>query len=297
MSDTLNNQIAEGVGVTKHEAWQDYTALHLSHTVVGTLKQRSAVYSPQLANERPIFVWLPPDYAHSERRYPTIYMHDGQNLFDRAASYTGEWQVDETMHALSYEGLPAIIVGIPNMGADRVHEYSPFVDARYGGGRGDRYLDFLVETLKPMIDRDFRTLAAREYTGIVGSSMGGLISLYGCLRHGDIFGFAGVISPSLWFAHRAIFSFAAQAARGSGAIYLDVGGRESASESNYALWNAREMNILLQQKGYRPDETLRYHEAPDATHSEAEWARRLPDAFRFLLTRATILAGRAAGEH
>ena len=142
-------------------AWQSYTELHTHHSVVGTLVQRDAVRSTQLNNERPIYVWLPPDYDHTTRRYPVIYMHDGQNLFDHHTSFAGEWQVDETMQRLSHEGLPAIIVGIPNMGADRVHEYSPFSDPHFGGGRAEQYIAFVADTLKPLIDRDFRTQPER----------------------------------------------------------------------------------------------------------------------------------------
>ena len=131
-------------------------------------------------------------------------MHDGQNLFDEATSYNGEWQVDETMEALSQAGYPAIVVGIPNLGARRIEEYNPFPDPQHGG-QGQAYVAFIVETLKPLIDQQFRTLPDRLHTGIMGSSMGGLISLYAFFQHREVFGFAGVMSPSLWFAGRAIF--------------------------------------------------------------------------------------------
>jgi len=148
------------------------------HTIVGTVRVLDQVYSPELENRRAILVYLPPDYDSSQQRYPVIYMHDGQNLFDQATSYTDEWQVDETMEALSRGGYPAIVVGIPNMGEQRIDEYSPFDDPAHGVGQGHAYLAFIVETLKPLIDQQFRTLPDRLHTGIMGASMGGLISLH-----------------------------------------------------------------------------------------------------------------------
>lgn len=261
--------------------WHDYATRNAArgHTVVGTVKVLGGVASPQLGNDRDILVYLPPSYANEDRRYPVIYMHDGQNLFDQIASYAGEWQVDETMEAAARLGLEAIVVGIPNAGVERLHEYSPFVDRRDNGGKGDHYLAFITETVKPIIDRELRTLPERVCTGILGSSMGGLISLYGFFRHPAVFGFAGVMSPSLWFANRAIFAYLEKAPRVPGKIYLDMGTKEGVS----ALGDVRRMQALLRRKGYRPGQDLLYVEEPGAYHQEAAWARRLGPALRFLL--------------
>jgi predicted alpha/beta superfamily hydrolase len=205
-------------------------------------------------------------------------MHDGQNLFDRATSFAGEWGVDETLEAASGEGLEAIVVGIPNMGRERCDEYSPWVDPRAGGGRGDRYLRFLTETVKPLIDRDFRTRPERDETAIVGSSMGGLISLYGFFRHPLTFGSAGVMSPALWFAGSAVFAYLARVPFIPGRIYLDVGGREGSGE----LGDVRRLYRLLRRKGYGRSE-LRLVVERGGQHREAAWARRLPGELRFLL--------------
>src|SRR5215217_1626799 len=161
--------------------WETYPAVDDGgeHTVVGTMKMLRDVQSPELENVRDLIAYLPPSYGDGERRYPVLYMHDGQNLFDQATSFGDEWRVDETMEELAGEGLEAIVIGVPNMGEERCEEYSPFVDAQAGGGCGDDYLEFLVRTVKPLVDRSFRTLPDRENTGIAGSSMGGLISLYG----------------------------------------------------------------------------------------------------------------------
>ncbi len=258
--------------------WQPYPAREVWHapTVAGTLIVWTDFYSPELDNERDVLVYLPPSYAHSERRYPVLYMHDGQNLFDSGTSFAGvEWGVDETMEALASENIEAIVVGLSNMGEERVAEYNPF--PHVWQGRGDRYVRFLAETVKPKIDADFRTLPNREQTGILGSSMGGLISLYAFFYAPETFGFAGVMSPSLWVGGGAIHNAVEAAPFTPGKIYLDNGSREP---------SARRMNALLLKKGYRKETDLRFYSEPEGEHTESAWARRLPDALRFLLPRS-----------
>lgn len=275
-------------------SWQAYHKWRPGrfNTTSGSIQVREKVWSPQLANYRNLFVYLPPSYEATERRYPALYMQDGQNLFDRTTSFADEWKVDETMERLSREGIEALVVGIPNRGVQRLAEYSPFDDAYHGRGRGDRYLAFVQETVKPLIDRDFRTLPGREHTGIMGSSMGGLISLYAFFSLPHIFGFAGVMSPSFWYAEKAIFPFVRNAPYVSGRIYMDVGTREyggsmtekgarARSRSHYG--QVRRMKRILVQKGYRPRSDLLVVEEKWAAHHEPAWARRLPDALRFLL--------------
>lgn len=143
----------------------------------GTLDVIPNVHSPELDNSRDVFVYRPVSYAKGNSRYPVIYMHDGQNLFDPETAFAGEWGVDRAIARAPRKARRALIVGIPNMGAGRLDEYSPFVDRQRGGGRGDAYLDFIVNTLKPMIDERYRTLPDVASTGIVGSSLGGLLSL------------------------------------------------------------------------------------------------------------------------
>ncbi|HWQ14881.1 MAG TPA: glycogen debranching protein GlgX [Roseiflexaceae bacterium] len=249
-----------------------------AHTVAGTLVTVAGFHSPQLGNTRDILVHLPPAYYYGDTRYPVIYMHDGQNLFDEATSYAGEWHVDEAMEQLARRGRPAIVVGIPNMGARRLDEYSPFAGGD-GGGQGDAYLSFIVDTLKPYIDRAFRTRPNREHTGILGSSMGGLISLYAFFRRPDVFGFVGALSPAFWFAGGAIFPLVQDAQPPKGRIYLDIG----TAERERTVQSARHMRDLLVARGYRPGRWLRYVEEKGAAHTEAAWARRLPGALAFLL--------------
>lgn len=275
--------------------WHDYVnSNNGNHSVVGTLKVTRGFESPQLGNQRDILVYLPPSYGRGDRRYPVLYMHDGQNLFDSATSYAGEWGVDETMEKLSQEeGLEAIIVGIPNMGARRMDEYNPFITPRYGGGLGDLYLAFIVNTLKPVIDSHFRTRPEKANTGVMGSSMGGLISLYAFFRYPTVFGFAGVMSPSLWFAQGAIFHYVEAAPFHPGKIYLDAGTREFGdswpegitprTRSRNFYGRVRYMKRLLARKGYRPVRDMLHVEDRGAYHHEAAWAARLPQAIRFFL--------------
>ena len=261
--------------------WETYPAEGdgVEHTVVGTVKILREVQSPELENVRDLLAYLPPSYGDGDRRYPVIYMHDGQNLFDQATSFGDEWRVDETMEAAAEQGMEAIVIGIPNVGDERCEEYSPFVDEKAGGGCGDDYLQFIVRTLKPLVDESFRTLPGREHTGIVGSSLGGLISLYGFFSHPDVFGFAGVMSPSLWFAERAVFPFIESASTGPGRVYLDVGTHEGEA----TLRDARRMRDLLESKGYRPGDRLAYVEDVGAGHTESAWAERFGKALRYLL--------------
>ena len=273
-------------------AWYDYHSYYTGHpnrTISGTVRVAPRLYSPQLGNQRDVLVYLPPSYHYSQGSYPVIYMHDGQNLFDNATSFAGEWGVDETMEQLAYqEGLEAIIVGILNAGAHRLAEYTPFHDAHMGGGRGDAYLDFLVETVKPLIDSDFRTLPSRRTTGIMGSSLGGLISLYAFFSHSAVFGFAGVMSPSLWFAEGAIYDYVAAAPFRPGKLYLDAGTRELGEQPSGRFHRAgvRRMKGILVRKGYRPLRDLMHVEEQWAGHSESSWGRRLGPALRFLLSEA-----------
>ena len=243
------------------------------HTATGEVRVLRDLYSPQLDNRRDVLVYLPPTHAAGDRRFPVLYMQDGQNLFDRGTAFGGnEWQVDETLEALSAEGLAAIVVGLPHAGEARIPEYSPFPG--FGQPRGDAYLAFLIDTVKPLVDATFRTRPERDHTGLAGSSMGGLISLYGFFRHPGVFGLVGSLSPSFWYTRGAIFDFVSAAPLVPGKIYLDNGTREN---------SAAGMERLLVRKGYQLGRNLLYVKEDCAHHTETAWARRLPNALRFLL--------------
>lgn len=276
--------------------WLDYTTKYPRHTVVGKLLVCEQVHSPQLDNKRDILVWLPLSYeTQPEKRYPVVYMQDGQNLFDAYTSYAGEWNVDESMIRLADEGYEAIIVGIPNNDR-RIVEYSPYPDRwlRMTEAHGNDYLAFLTDTVKPLIDTQFRTLPDRDNTGIAGSSMGGLISLYGYFKCPQVFGFSGVFSPAHWVGNSAIFQTIEHTPFFPGKIYLDIGGQEgnpatrrkkTGSLENPYLLAVRRLSEMLIRKGFVLGYHLLYVEDLEGKHNEEAWARRLPDAFRFLLPK------------
>jgi predicted alpha/beta superfamily hydrolase len=242
---------------------------------------------------REIIVYLPsslavlgPDgLARLPRRYPTLYFHDGQNVFDERTSFVGEWHADETLELLAGEGLEAIAVAIPNGGDARMDEYNPWRgrDPRGGrrlmGGKGDAYLDWVVGAVRPLIDRSFPTDQRRAATGIIGSSMGGLISLYALLRHGDVFGLAGVMSPSIVWSDYRVLRLIEERGLRPARIHLDMGGREWRG----MMADARRLRDTLLRAGLVEGRYLHYIEERYATHREDTWARRLPDALRFLL--------------
>jgi len=241
-------------------------------------KHSFEIWSPQLRNRRTIDVYVPESYREGRRRYPAVYMQDGQNLSDPAIAFAGNtWSLGDGLAWLAERGIEPIVIGIHNT-PGRLAEYSPFPDARHGGGDGDRYARFVIDTLKPRIDAAFRTRKDRDSTVVAGSSMGGLISLYLFFRRPSPFGRAAVISPSIWFGAKAILPFVERARTTRGRLYLDVGTAEGAA----TLHNAQALNRLLRRKGYRR-ETLRYLEAEGGQHKESDWAWRLPQALEFLL--------------
>jgi predicted alpha/beta superfamily hydrolase len=236
------------------------------------------VWSPQLRNSRNVDVYLPASYS-IRRRYPVVYMHDGQNLSDPALAFAGTWDLEAALAKLADRGIEPIVVGVHNT-ESRLLEYSPFADVKHGGGQADRYLAFLAETLKPRIDRLFRTKKARAHTALAGSSMGGLISLYGWLRRPETFGHAAAMSPSLWFGRDKLFAYLEARKLPHGRLYLDVGTGEGAE----ALRDVRRMrSILVDGKIIRP-EAFDYYEDRGARHEEAAWARRIEDALAFVVS-------------
>ncbi len=273
------------------EGWIDYGTWRdgSEHTVSGLVLVRPRIGGPQLEGERDVLVYLPPSLVasgpHTDRRYPVLYFHDGQNVFDEHTSFSGEWHADETLELLAGEGIEAIAVAIPNGGASRMDDYNPWRDSRRRmGGKGDAYLGFLVGRVKPLIDARFPTRPERSATGIVGSSMGGLISLYALAAYPGVFGMAGVMSPSLgWSNYRVLELIEAGMLTGAPRprIHVDAGGREWKG----MLPDARRLRDLLREQGFSDGRDLQYVEERRAMHNEAAWARRLPDALRFLLAQ------------
>jgi predicted alpha/beta superfamily hydrolase len=230
--------------------------------------------------DRDLAVYLPASYDGGERRYPVLYMQDGQNLFDPALSFAGSWRVDLAMDWAAARGYEAIVVGIPNAGEGRIAEYSPFDDPEGGPGRAAEYVTYLGETIKPLVDARFRTLPGRETTGVAGSSMGGLLSLFAFFHRPDVFGIMAALSPSLWYAGRAILGLLEGAPSPPGRLYLDVGRQEG----EQTLDDARRLRDLLRAKGYASSRQFRYVEDRAGRHEEAAWSRRFRAALPFLLS-------------
>lgn len=237
---------------------------------------------PQLDRTRRIWLYLPPDYETTDKTYPVLYMHDGQNLFDASTSFAGEWEVDESLNELFENGDGGIIVvGIDNGGIHRLDEYSPWINAQYGGGEGDEYVDFIVQTLKPHIDANFRTKPDRDNTGIMGSSMGGLISMYAAVEHQDVFSKAGIFSPSFWFSSQ-VYSHVENTGKEHDMKFYIMGG---ALESPTLIQQMEAMETTLLESGFEEAEVLVVTHA-DGQHSEWYWRREFPDAYSWLFSES-----------
>ena len=231
--------------------------------------------SRELQNYRDIIVALPPSYDHADRRYAVVVMHDGQNLFVPETSHAGDWGLGATLGELAREGTEAIIVGIANTGPFRKYEYSPFRDPAHGGGDGDRYLDFIMGSVLPLVRNSFRTSAETSETVIAGSSMGGLVSLYAWWQFPGVFGAAAAMSPSAWFAGEAMRKLIETAGSApAGRLWLDIG----TAEGDPALDAVRRLRVALVGRGLESDR-FHYLEDPDATHHESHWGRRFRQAF------------------
>lgn len=253
------------------------------HTLTGSFRMHEEVRSRFLESEHHVIVYLPPGYDEElDRRYPVLYMQDGQNLFDEATSFSGEWRLDEAAEQMIGAGLvaPLIIVGIYNAGAYRIDEYTPTRDsAKRAGGNADKYGRMLVEELKPFIDSEYRTLADARNTGIGGSSLGGLVSLYLALKYSGIFWNVAVLSPSVWWDNRFIVRrvralHAAPPLR----VWLSTG----TAEGEGVVAGARRVRDALVAKGWTQGESLHYQEIEGARHTESAWAEIAPAMLHFL---------------
>jgi len=234
---------------------------------------------PKLNNvKHKVWVYLPPNYDNSQKKFPVIYMHDAQNLFDVKTSYAGEWKVDETLNELfNKTGKGFIIVGVENGGEERINEYTPWVHKKYKGGKGAIYMDFIVNNLKPYIDTNYRTKPQQKHTGLMGSSLGGLISYYGGLKYPSVFGKIGALSTSFWFSDKVIRFTEENGNIRKTKLFLLAGGKEGEHMDE----DTKKMEALLIKKGFKK-RNLKTKINPEGYHNEAFWSSEFLNVITWL---------------
>lgn len=250
------------------------------------LRLHKSFESINLPDNRNVIVYLPPGYNEEpERTYPALYMHDGQNLFDGRTSFVKDrtWQMrehaDEAIEAGEIE--PLVIVGIYNTGDRRLAEYTHDRNWKMGGGEAETYGHLITQELMPWIASQYRVRQDREYTGLGGSSLGGLVSLYLGLRHPELFGKLALMSPSVWWNHKSILGYLNEHAPQvweRPKVWLDVGDREG----HKTLREVEHLARRLKANGWRPGETMYFEKVHGGTHDEASWASRVRPMLKFL---------------
>jgi predicted alpha/beta superfamily hydrolase len=248
-------------------------------------------------NTRFVRVWLPPGYDDAEnaaRRYPVLYLNDGQNLFEAATSFTGvEWQVDETADRLIRDGAipPMIIVGLDNAGKSRIREYMPHrsLNPMILRSLGGRYPKFLIREVMPFITRNYRVASGAENTGLGGSSLGALIALYTAAAHPNVFGRLLLESPSLWASNRQLIRESRDVRLWPEQIFLGVGTSElgKPDRDRSVVDDVRELAGILRRAGFE-QRRLRLMIEEGGTHHESAWARRFPEALAFLFGKSGV---------
>ena len=261
-------------------AWKDDFAnsitpkKHTASAQVSVLD--TAFFIPQLNATRRIWIYLPKGYANSSQRYPVIYMHDGQNLFDEFTAGFGEWCVDEFLDSLPSKKASLIIVGVDN-GPKRMAEYNPYTFRNFGKGEGDSYVAFLAETLKGFVDAHYRTNPTRKYTIVAGSSMGGLISLYAALKYPNVYGGAGIFSPAFWTANGIASDVKKYAASLKCKLFFYAGAKESDEMIPDMQRIEKEIRTV------NPHMPMLEMTDAEAKHNEAAWRHYFPFFYNFVM--------------
>lgn len=257
------------------------------HSLTGNIEQHENFDMPQLARKGNISVYLPKSYRkHTTKTYPVLYMLDGQNIFDAYTAYSDEWRIDEQLEKLTAKGKleEIIVVSVPNS-EQRQAEYNPWnfkgADGKEITGKGGLTLSFIKDTLKPFIDKTYRTQATPATTGLAGSSLGGLMSVYAALEHSDTFGFVAAFSPALSIENMAGNSVLVEAIKqkkyaGNSKVYFDMGFVEY---GNYD--RAEQLQTLLLSQGFKP-ENVKMVKDDIGRHCEVDWSRRFPEALQWL---------------
>ena len=230
--------------------------------------------APQLQTSKKIWLYLPQDYDTSKKKYPVIYMHDAQNLFDDKTAFAGEWRIDETLDSLKAN---VIIVGIEHGNEKRLEELTPFPNDKHGGGKADTYLDFIVNTLKPHIDLSYRSKSGKMNTAIAGSSLGGLLSYYAVLKYPNIFGKAAIFSPSFWFTND-IYTLTENTKKLNTKLYFLCGD----SESETMVHDMNKMVDLVNDKRCSCMHLTKKVIVSDGKHNEKLWSNAFGKAYLWL---------------
>lgn len=234
------------------------------------------IASPQLKTTKKIWIYLPKNYQTSQKKYPVIYLHDGQNLFDAKTSVADEWNIDEKLDSLN---APIIMVGIEHGGDKRLNELTPYKNAIYGGGNADNYLEFIVKTLKPEIDKKYRTKPNARNTGIMGTALGGLVSYYAILKYPDVFGKAAIFSPAFWFNQKEIIELTTTIPKLKTKIYFLCGDKEA--DANM-LTNLNKIEHLLAEKRCECMKLTKKKIVKGGQHTEKLWRDGFVNAYLWL---------------
>lgn len=269
------------------QSWEDIGGSGSSSTAAANVQVlNNSFFIPQLNTSRKVWLYLPPDYYTSTKTYPVLYMADGQNLFDNATSFAGEWHVDETLNTLFSQGdYGAIVVGIDNGGGERLNEYSPWYNTEYSaGGDGDDYMQFIAETLKPYIDNNFKTRPQPQYNALIGSSMGALISTYGVCKYPDTFEKAGIFSPAFWFSLSDLNNYI-NSTTGIGNLRLYFVAGQNESSTMVSNMNLVKNNLI--NKGVLSANTFTKIDS-FGTHSESYWSGQFGAAYQWLFAQTTL---------
>ena len=236
----------------------------------------TAFLIPQLNRTRRVSIYLPSDYSATKKRYPVLYMQDGQNVFDDLTSFAGEWSVDETLDSIGNHTREMIVVAVDHGGDKRINEYCPYDIEKYGKGEGNKYVDFLVKTLKPFIDKSYRTEKNKKNTFIAGSSMGGLISMYAILKYPRVFGGAGVFSPAFWIGPEIFNDITAKGAKVNSKIYFYCGAQEGETMQPDTEKAFSEMRKISKSR-------MVCVVRADGKHSEQVWKEEFPLFYLWLM--------------
>lgn len=259
------------------ESWQDrYPAQ--KRVVVSTASKQvriidTAFFIPQLNRKRRVWIYLPEFYSNSNEKYPVLYMQDGQNVFDNATSFSGEWGVDEFLDTVSLK--KCIVVGIDHGGAKRINEYCPYDMEKFGKGEGGAYVDFLVKTLRPFINKSYRTKTDRKDTWLAGSSMGGIISMYAILKYPKVFGGAGVFSPAFWVGPKIFDDIKTKGNKVKGSIYFYAGKQEGEAMVPDML---KAFEGMARVSKARMETVIR----DDGKHNEPTWRKEFPLFYKWI---------------